>query len=137
VSAFGPLVMKVLLPLRIQPSPSGRALDFMPPKASDPESGSVIAQAPILSMVSRSRPQRSFCSTVPRFMMVPPASPRDTPMAVTRPGETLHSSTMGKRLKAALLSPLSVFAGGSAPAFSLAIRDLNELRAMSAMPKVV
>ena len=37
----------------------------MPPKASEPEPGSVIAQAPILSRVRRSRAQRSFCTVVP------------------------------------------------------------------------
>src|ERR1700730_1321680 len=51
----------------------------MPPNASEPESGSVMAQAPILARVSRSRPHRSFCSMVPRFMIVPAARPRLTP----------------------------------------------------------
>ena len=38
-----------------------------------------MAQAPILSRVSRSRPQRSICAGVPLFMMVPPARPVLTP----------------------------------------------------------
>ena len=40
--------MNVLLPLRMYSSPSRRAVDFMPPRASEPESGSVMAQAPDL-----------------------------------------------------------------------------------------
>ena len=79
--------MKVLLPLRTYSSPSRRAVDFMPPRASEPESGSVMAHEPTLSPVSRSRPQRSIWAGVPCFMMVPPASPVLTPMAVTIPGQ--------------------------------------------------
>jgi hypothetical protein len=37
----------------------------MPPKASEPEPGSVMAQAPILSSVRMSTAQRFFCSIVP------------------------------------------------------------------------
>ena len=59
----------------------------MPPSASEPESGSVMAQAPILSSVSRSSPQRSIWAGVPLFMMVPPARPVLTPSAVTIPGQ--------------------------------------------------
>src|ERR1700735_3142586 len=81
VSANGPLVMKVLLPLRMYSSPSRRAVDFMPPRASDPESGSVMAQAPTFSAVSRERPQRSIWAGVPCFMMVPAARPTLTPEA--------------------------------------------------------
>src|SRR5205823_13753337 len=39
--------------------PSRRAVEIIDPKASDPELGSVIAQAPILSSVRRSRAHRS------------------------------------------------------------------------------
>jgi hypothetical protein len=38
VSANGPLVMNVFDPLRTYSSPSRRAVDCMPPKASEPES---------------------------------------------------------------------------------------------------
>ncbi len=79
--------MKVLLPLSTYSSPSRTAVDFMPPSASDPESGSVMAHAPILSSVMRSRPQRSIWAGVPLFMMVPPARPVLTPSAVTIPGQ--------------------------------------------------
>ncbi len=79
--------MKVLFPLRMYSSPSRRAVDCIPPRASDPEFGSVMAQAPILSSVNRSRPQRSICAGVPCFMMVPPAKPVLTPSAVTIPGQ--------------------------------------------------
>src|SRR5215510_2116553 len=61
--------MKVLEPFSTKPSPSRRAVDFMPPKASEPELGSVIAQAPIFSRVSSDSAQRSFCAIVPRDMM--------------------------------------------------------------------
>src|SRR5690606_34924814 len=94
--------MKVLLPLMTYSSPTLRAVVCMPPNASDPEPGSVMAQAPILSKVSRSRTHRSRCSGVPRFMIVPAARPRLTPIADTRPGATLHSSMIGSMDIAAL-----------------------------------
>ena len=59
----------------------------MPPRASEPESGSVMAHAPTLSSVIRSSPQRSIWAGVPPFMMVPPARPVLTPRAVTMPGQ--------------------------------------------------
>ncbi len=59
----------------------------MPPKASEPLPGSVIAQAPTLSRVSRSSAQRSFWARVPFFMMAPAVSPTLTPSAVTIPGQ--------------------------------------------------
>ena len=83
----GPLVMKVLLPLSTYSSPSRRAVAVIPPRASDPEFGSVMAHAPILSAVSRSRPHRSIWAGVPSFMTVPAANPTLTPMAVTMPGQ--------------------------------------------------
>ena len=67
----------------------------MPPSASEPESGSVIAHAPIFSKVRRSRPHRFICSSVPVSMIVPAASPIDTPSDATMPGLTLHSSMVG------------------------------------------
>ena len=79
--------MKVFWPFSTYSSPSRTAVDCMPPSASEPESGSVMAQAPIVSRVIRSRPQRSIWAGVPLFMMVPPASPVLTPMAVTMPGQ--------------------------------------------------
>ena len=44
--------MNVFDPLSTYSSPSRRAVERIDPKASDPEPGSVIAQAPIFSMVS-------------------------------------------------------------------------------------
>ena len=64
----------------------------IPPSASEPESGSVIAQAPILSSVMRSSAQRSICAGVPSLLIVPAARPLDTPSEVRRPGLTRHSS---------------------------------------------
>ena len=58
VSAYGPLVMKVFCPFSTHPSPSRRTVVRMPPNASEPASGSVIAHAPILSKVMMSRAQR-------------------------------------------------------------------------------
>ena len=81
-------MMKVLLPERSHvPSGCARATAFIDPKASEPELGSVIAQAPILSRVSRSRPQRSICSELPFDMMAAAGSPVETPRAVTMPGQ--------------------------------------------------
>ena len=75
VSAYGPFVMKVFEPLSRYSSPSRFALDCMRPNASEPESGSVIAQAPTLSNVSRSSAHRSFCAVVPRLMIVAGGEP--------------------------------------------------------------
>ena len=57
--------MNVFEPLSRYSSPSRRAVDFIEPKASEPELGSVIAQAPIFSSVSSSGTQRSFWAIVP------------------------------------------------------------------------
>ena len=97
VSAYGPFVMNVFEPLSRYSSPSRRAVDAICPNASDPELGSVIAHAPILSIVSRSSAQRSFCAIVPFDMIAAAVRPTETPMAVTIPGEHLHSSMMGSR----------------------------------------
>ena len=114
VSAYGPFVMNVFEPLRRYSSPSRRAVDCMLPNASEPELGSVIAHAPILSSVSRSRAQRSFCSIVPLLMIDAAVSPTLTPIAVTIPGEHRHSSMIGMVNMAPC--PLdSLAAGGDTP----------------------
>ena len=95
VSAYGPLVMNVFEPLSTYSSPSRRAVDCIEPNASLPEFGSVIAHAPTLSSVSRSSAHRSFCAVVPFDMIAVAVSPTDTPIAVTMPGEHLHSSMIG------------------------------------------
>ncbi len=79
--------MKVLAPLSRYSSPSRRAVEDIPPKASEPESGSVMAQAPIFSIVSRSRAQRSFWAVVPLLMIEEAVRPTLTPMAVIIPGQ--------------------------------------------------
>jgi hypothetical protein len=58
----------------------------MLPNASEPEPGSVIAQAPIFSIVRSSGTKRSFWATVPRLMMAPAVRPTLTPNAVIMPG---------------------------------------------------
>jgi hypothetical protein len=57
----------------------------MLPNASEPESGSVMAQAPILFMLSKSGTKRSFCARVPRLMIAPAVKPTLTPHAVMMP----------------------------------------------------
>ena len=79
--------MKVLEPFSTNSSPSRRADERMPPKASEPEPGSVIAQAPILSSVRMSTAQRFFCSIVPLERIAEAVSPTETPIAVTMPGQ--------------------------------------------------
>ena len=131
--------MNVLEPLRTYSSPSRRAVDFMEPNASEPELGSVMAHAPILSIVSRSSAHRSFCSIVPLAMIADEVRPIDTPMAVTMPGQTRHSSMIGIMVKATELvsrpAP-SAGASGSTPDRSRSMRRLKDSRAMESMPKV-
>ena len=55
----------------------------------------MIAHAPILSIVRRSRAQRFFCAVVPFDMIAAAVRPTDTPIAVTMPGEHLQSSMIG------------------------------------------
>ena len=95
VSAYGPFVMNVFEPLSTYSSPSRRAVDLIEPKASEPEFGSVIAHAPILSSVRRSSAHRSFCAVVPRLMIAALVRPIDTPIAVTMPGQWRHNSMIG------------------------------------------
>ena len=135
--------MKVLEPLRTYSSPSRRAVAFIDPNASDPEPGSVIAQAPTLSRVSRSSAQRSFCSMVPLLMIAADVRPIETPIAVTMPGEYRQISMMGIMVMAALppsppaRSPFG--AGSSSPAamrFSRSMRAWNPALAIWSIPKV-
>src|SRR5581483_6327543 len=87
--------MNVFEPLMTYSSPSRLAVDAIDPKASEPELGSVIAQAPILSRVRRSSAQRSCCARVPLLLIAAAVRPTDTPRAVTMPGECRHSSMIG------------------------------------------
>src|SRR5690242_6194291 len=57
----------------------------MPPNASEPESGSVMAHAAIFSSVISSGSQRSFCASVPRLMMVAAPRPRLTDAVLSNP----------------------------------------------------
>ncbi len=110
----------------------------MPPKASEPESGSVIAQAPTVSNVTRPGSQRSFCASVPRLRIVPAANPRLTPNDATRPrltpAKSLLSTTpmLPAPLKALDFSPSPE---GASPR-SRASDFSRPSRAMSARPKV-
>src|ERR1700757_28396 len=84
--------MNVFCPLRMYSSPSRLTWVFIPPKASEPESGSVIAHAAIFSIVTSGGSQRSFWASVPRAMIVAAPSPRLTPIAATVPRLTPASS---------------------------------------------
>ena len=99
-------------------SPSRRAVRFMPPNASEPEPGSVIAQAPILSSVRRSSAQRSFCAD--RALADDRAAavrPDETPIAVTMPGQYRQISMIGMICIAAASPPsLRAFFSPSAAA---------------------
>ena len=64
----------------------------------------MIAHAPILSIVSRSSAQRSFWAMVPFDMIAAEVRPMQTPIAVTMPGQTRHSSMIGIRLTAAAVA---------------------------------
>ncbi len=140
--------MNVFDPLRTYSSPSRRAVDFIDPNASEPEPGSVMAQAPILSRVSRSSAHRSFWAIVPLDRIAAEVRPIDTPMAVTMPGLQRHSSMMGIIWNAVALaastgsrgaaSPLEVDSSTSpaAAALSRASWRSNRSRAIASMPKV-
>ena len=64
----------------------------IPPKASEPESGSVMAQDATFSMVMIPGSQRSFCASVPRDAIVVAPNPRLTPSAETSPMQAPASS---------------------------------------------
>ena len=59
----------------------------MLPKASEPEPGSVIAQEPIFSIVSRGRAHFSFWRIEPLERIEAAVRPALTPIAVTMPGQ--------------------------------------------------
>ena len=139
VSAYGPLVMNVFEPLSTYSSPSRRAVDFIEPNASEPEPGSVIAHAPILSIVSRSSAQRSFWAIVPFDMIAAEVSPIDTPIAVTMPGHTRHSSMIGISDIPPPPPPSTTCLGTSSPASIARSRSmpfLKRSRAIASMPNV-
>ncbi len=114
-------------------------MELIDPNASDPLPGSVIAHAPTLSIVNRSSAQRSFCAVVPFDMMAADVRPIDTPIAVTMPGHTLHSSMIGMSDMPLSPPPADVGAGTSSPAamaFSRSICLAKRSRAIASMPNV-
>ena len=64
VPAWLPFVIHCFEPLSLQPSPSATAVERSAP-ASDPESGSVSAKAPMTRPAARSGTNRRCCSSVP------------------------------------------------------------------------
>ncbi|CAB4853276.1 unannotated protein [freshwater metagenome] len=111
-------------------------MDFIEPKASLPEPGSVIAQAPIFFIVSRSRAQRTFCAVVPLARMAAEVSPMLTPIAVTMPGHTRHSSMVGISVSPEPSPPLGSFCSAAVPACSRAIWRSKRSPAIASIPKV-
>ena len=63
-SAIDPFVIHILVPVRIQSSPSRRARVRIEP-GSEPESGSVRPKQPIALPLAISGSQRCFCSSLP------------------------------------------------------------------------
>ena len=82
-SAIVPLPIHFLSPLRIQVSPSRRALVERPTE-SEPCSGSVSANAPSLSSAAIGGSHRCFCSSVPSAAIERIANPACTPRNVPR-----------------------------------------------------
>ena len=104
-------MMKVFEPLSRYSSPSRFARRLHRPNASEPESGSVIAHAPILSNVSRSSAHRSFCAVVPLLMIAAGGEARSlTPIAVTMPGRAAAELDDRQQHEAALAAGAALLA---------------------------
>src|SRR5437879_2775807 len=110
----------------------------MPPNASEPAPGSVIAHAPILSSVMSGSAQRRFWRQVPLAMMAPPVNPTEAPNDMQKPGLIRDSSMVtiapraGSRIAPAASSGSSL---AGAPSACFSIRS-NAPRASSARPNV-
>ena len=98
----------------------------------------MIAHAPILSIVRMSRAQRLRCAIVPFELIAAAVSPTDTPIAVTMPGEHLHSSMIGISVNPPRRD-LHRRARGAAgvPASSAAMRLSKPSAAIWSMPNVL
>ena len=141
--------MNVFEPFSTYSSPSRRAVDCIEPNASEPEFGSVIAHAPIFSIVRMSRAQRLRCAMVPFELIAAAVRPTETPMAVTMPGEHLQSSMIGSIAKPppprllwsrSLLGGIPASRSLAAPllaASSAAIRRSKLSAAIVSIPKVL
>jgi len=101
----------------------------------EPEFGSVIAQAPMVSRVSRLSPQRSICAGVPPFIDGPRGQPGAHSERGDDPGAVVHSSMIGIRVIAALPPP-SWRAGRAAPESLRSSWRVNPSRAMESRPKL-
>ncbi len=95
----------------------------------------MIAHEPTLSRVSRSSAQRSFWRVVPLPMIAAEVRPTLTPIAVTMPGHTRHSSIVG--IIVIPPSPRGSLVSTGVPAFSRAICFSKRWRAMASMPNVL
>src|SRR3954466_6867220 len=90
-SAMGALVMKDFSPLKEKPASLRRAV-VRSAKASEPASGSVSAQQPILEKPSTGAAKRSRCAGVPRRSSDWPHRPRLAPNESANPGSARVSS---------------------------------------------
>ena len=89
-----------------------------------------------------SRAHRFFCAIVPFDMIAAAVSPTDTPIAVTMPGEHLHSSMIGSIVNPPPPppppSPARRSGAGGLPALSSAAMRLSKLSAaIWSMPNVL
>lgn len=109
----------------------------MPPNASEPESGSVIAHAAIFSSVISSGSQRSFWASVPRLAMVAAPRPRLTDAVDSNPMLTRAiSETSTAIIEPCAPPPLNSFAAPELSPFSstpLRSRSSTFLTASAAM----
>jgi len=90
---------------------------------------------------ARSGTQRSRCAIVPRLSIAAEVSPTLTPIAVTIPGEHLHSSMIGTIAIAAPKPPRALpspsLVGASASPLAIAMRRSKASRCIEPMPNVV
>ena len=91
-SAMGALVMNDFSPESEKPPPGSRRARVRREKASEPASGSVMAQQPTRANPSTGKAHRSRCAGVPRRSSDCPHSPRLAPNESANPGSARVSS---------------------------------------------
>ena len=101
-------------PSSTQVSPSRRAVVSRATE-SDPWSGSVSAKAPIISIRAIRGSQRSFCSSEPKALIEPIASPECTPKKVLK-DPSPRASSIDTRAPAMRLMPGQPYPSMTVPA---------------------
>lgn len=101
-SAMEPLVIHILVPLRIQSSPSRLALVRIPP-GLDPKSGSVRPKQPMASPAAIRGSHSSFCSSLPLWWIANMASEPWTETRLRMPESTASSSWQANPYAVALI----------------------------------